>query len=160
MSKLTNLYKHVSKSKIDQRLFTILIIAFRGFMRFSKTVGNMSFQHKFSTSVQKTFLWRKALIGKEGGFMFQSLVTQLKILFEAIRLSDNLDEEYIFRAASKNRKCCVPISFIRTRQALTDALKAAVLTQRNFESLTLHSGRAIVVANSEVSGRLFERHGS
>lgn len=92
--------------------------------------------------------------------MFQSLVTQLKNYFEAIRISDNLDEEYIFRAASKNRKCCVPISFIRTRQALTDALKAAVLTQRNFESLTLHSGRAIVVANSEVSGRLFERHGS
>ena len=97
--------------------------------------------------------------------MFQSLVTQLKNYFEAIRISDNLDEEYIFRAASKNRKCCLrrvnkPISLIRTRQALTDALKAVVLTQRNFESHTLHSGRAIVVANSEVSGRLFERHGS
>lgn len=115
--------------------------------------------------MQKRNLWRKALIGKGGGFMFQSLVTQLKNYFEAIRISDNLDEEYIFRAASKNRKCCLrrvnkPISLIRTRQALTDALKAVVLTQRNFESHTLHSGRAIVVANSEVSGRLFERHGS
>ena len=81
----------------------ILIIAFCGFMRFSKSVENISFPHKFSASVHKTNLWRKVkqtIIRKRSGFMFQFLVTQLTICLEAIRISDNSNEEYMFRAAS------------------------------------------------------------
>lgn len=50
--------------------------------------------------------------------------------------------------------------FTRTRETLTDALKSVALKQRYFGLHALNSGIVIIVGNSGVLGRLFEKHGS
>ena len=95
---------------VDQRLLTIILIAFCGFMRFSEVSRLRRSDFIFSSTYVKVFIEKsKTDIYREGMWVYISAsskicpLKQLKYYLALAKLSEN-SEEFIFRGLSRGKK--------------------------------------------------------
>ena len=155
---------------VDQRLLTIILIAFCGFMRFSEVSRLRRSDFIFSSTYVKVFIEKsKTGIYREGMWVYISAssktcpLKQLKYYLALAKISEN-SEELIFRGLSRGKKFSLrtknkPISYSRIRENFIKVLKAVNLDWRKYGLHSLRSGGASLAAYNGVSDKLFKRHG-
>ena len=138
----------------DQRLLTIILIAFCGFVRFSKVSRLRRSDFVFSSTYVKVFIEKsKTDIYREG--MWVCPLKQLKYYLALSKISEN-SEEFIFSKKFSLRTKNKPISYGRIRENFIKVLKAVNLDWRKYELHSLRSGGASLAAFNGVSDRLFK----
>ena len=154
----------------NQRLFTIILIAFCGFMRFSEVPTLRRSDFIFSSTYVKVFIKKSKIdIYREGMWVYISAsskicpLKQLQYYLALVKIPENSDE-FIFRGLSRVKKFTLgtknrPISYSRIRENFIKVLKAMNLDWRKYGLHSLRSGGASLAAYNGVSDRLFKRHG-
>ena len=154
---------------MDQRLLTIILIAFCGFMRFSEVPRLRLSDFVFSSTYVKVFIEKsKTDIYREGMWVYISAsskicpLKQLKYYLALSKMSEN-SKRFIFRGLSRGKKFSLrsknkPISYGRIRENFIKVLKAVNLDRRKYGLHSLRSGGASLAAFNGVSDRLLKRH--
>ena len=150
----------------DQRLLTIILIAFCGFMRFSEVSRLRRSDFIFSSTYVKVFIEKsKTDIYREGMWVYISAsskicpLKQLKYYLALAKTSEN-SEEFIFKGLSRSKKFSLrtknkTISYNRIRENFIKVLKAVNLDWRKYGLHSLRSGGASLAPYNGVS----DRHG-
>ena len=150
----------------DQRLLTIVSIAFCGFMRFSEVSRLRRSDFIFSSTYVKVFVEKsKTGIYREEIWASSKIcpLKQFQYYLAFAKIPEN-SEEFIFRGLSRGKKfrLCTKnksISYSRIRENFFKVLKAVNLVWRKYGLHSLRSGGASLAAYNGVSDRLFKRHG-
>ena len=154
----------------DQRLLTIVLIAFCGFMRFSEVSRLRRSDFIFSSTYVKVFIEKsKTSIYREEIRVYISAssktcpLKQFQYYLAFAKIPEN-SEEFIFRGLSRGKKFSLrtknkSISYSRIRENFFKVLKAVNLVWRKYGLHSLRSGGASLAAYNGASDRLFKRHG-
>ena len=151
-------------------LLNICLIAFTGFMTFSKVTSVKGCDIIFTETYMKIFIEKdKTDIYREGAWVYISRshnIFPVKLLEDYLRLVNiNISSsQYIFRAISKGKKSRLrrknnPISYTTICQNLLKFITAVGL---NWKDYGLHSFWAVgasLAANKKATDRLFKCHG-
>ena len=126
----------------DQRLLTIILTAFCGFMRFSEVSRLRRSDFVFRSTYVKVFIEKsKTDIYREGMWVYISgsskicALKQLKYYLALSKISEN-SEEFIFKRLSRGKKFSLrtknkPVSYSRIRENFIKVLKAVNLDWRS-----------------------------
>ena len=170
---LNEIYKllRIDKNNLaDQRLITIILTAFYGFMRFSEVANIRRSDIIFKDTFVKIFIEKsKTDIYRDGMWIHIAAcsnicpVAQIKEYLALAKIKTN-SSEFIFRAISRGkrktlRKKNSPISYSRVRELFIEVLKRIGKNWREYGLHSLRSGGATLAANQGVPDRLFKRHG-
>ena len=155
------------------RTFTLILLGFCGFMRYSELSTIQAHDVFFCTGYLKIFIEKsKTDIYREGKWLYISAantvccpVATLRRYFDLAQISE-FSTEFIFRGIQSYpkqkkellRKCNKPLSYTRARELMLDAVESIGLTRKAFGLHSLRSGGATAAANAGVNDRLFKRH--
>ena len=154
----------------DQRLLTIILIAFCGFMRFSEVSRLRRSDFVFGSNYVKVFIEKSDTdVYREGMWVYITAsskicsLKQLKYYLALSRISEN-SEEFIFRGSNRGKKFSLrtktrAISYSRIRESFIKVLKGVNFDWRKYGLHSLRSGGAPPAAYNGVSDRLFKRQG-
>ena len=153
----------------------MIILGFAGFLRYSEIADIKRHDVIFCPTYTKIFIEKsKTDIYRDGHWLYLAKLNSplcptkmLKLWFKKASISNDLSEEYIFRAitvfkkknVSKLRKSNEPISYSTMREHVLKAVKDIGLDESKFGLHSLRSGGATAAANNGVEDRLFKRHG-
>ena len=158
----------------DFRNFTMMLLCFAGFLRFSEASNLKSNQVEFTETYLKLFISQsKTDIYRDGHYCYIARTSTdtcpvkcLEYYMERCRLSF-ATEEFIFRPATyykskvsySLRRANRPISYSAARDRILKLLGQIGLNIKDFGLHSLRSGGASAAANHGVKDRLFKRHG-
>ena len=154
----------------NQRLLTIILIAFCGFMRFSEVPRLRRSDFIFSSTYVKVFIEKSKIdVYREGLWVYISAsskicpLKQLQYYLALVKIPENSDE-FIFKGLSRVKKFTLgtknrPIPYSKIRENFIKVLNAMNLDWRKYGLHSLRSGGASLAAYNGVSDRLFKRHG-
>lgn len=174
---LKQVYERVGKeacSLLDLRTFTMMVLSFVGFLRYSEAAFLRRSDFVFKETYVKVFIEKsKTDIYREGNWLFISKVDSeicpisiLKLYLNKCGI-DPKSEEFIFRGMSffksksvhKLRSKNVPISYSTARTNMLSLLSKIGVDEKLFGLHSLRAGGATEAANNGVKDRLFKRHG-
>ena len=161
-------------SLLDLRNFTIILLGFAGFMRYSE-IADLKISDIFLyPTFMKIFIEQsKTDVYREGHFVFTARVDSpicpvniLNLYVERSNIDRN-SSEFPFRAVSfcksKNsyhlRKINKPICYTTARTHVLKLIEIIGLDPTKFGLHSLRSGGATAAARNNIRDRLFKRHG-
>ena len=156
------------------RTFTLIILGFCGFLRYSELSHLRTCDIVFSTGFMKLFVEKsKTDIYREGKWLYISSsstqccpVNTLQTYMAKAGLTSPT-QEYIFRGIQpypkqkieKLRSINTPLSYTRAREIVLAALGQIGLKKSDFGLHSLRSGGATAAAQAGIPDRMFKRHG-
>lgn len=158
----------------SSRTFTMIILGFCGFLRFSELSNLRTCDIVFCSSYIKLFLEKtKTDIYRRGNWTYisagETKCCPVATLKEYMKLAELQPEsnENTFRAIQvfskekreKLRSKNIPISYTRARELIIDAVKQIGLPPEAFSLHSLRSGGAPAAASLKIEDRLFKQHG-
>ena len=177
VEQLKQVYEEIGKDKcslIDLRTFTMMILSFVGFLRYSEASYFRRSDIVFENTYMRIFIEKsKTDIYRDGNWLFISKVdseicpiTILKAYLDRCNVETD-SEEFIFRAMSffkskssyKLRSKSTPICYSTARSNMLSLLKRIGLDEKLFGLHSLRAGGATVAANKGTKDRLFKRYG-
>ena len=161
-------------SLLNLRTFTMMVLSFVGFLRYSEVSELKRSDFVFEQTYLKIFIEKsKTDIYRQGNWLFISKLNShicpisiLKAYFKRCRIDPESDS-FVFRAMtffkSKSshelRRKNTPICYSTARSNMLALLSKIGLDEKLFGLHSLRSGGATVAANNGVKDRLFKRHG-
>jgi hypothetical protein len=158
----------------DLRTLTLCSLGYAGFLRFSELISLKVCDFEFQPSLMRVFIEKsKTDIYRDGAHVVIAAsgkstcpVAICKRYF-AVANFDSKSDEHIFRPltfmpSSKSKykfRNLNSLSYTRTREIVLGAFESIGLDKTKFGLHSLRAGGASAAANSNISDRLFKRHG-
>jgi integrase len=170
---LFSTFGHSNASLADIRILTISVLCYAGFLRFDELIQLRRCDFFIEEAYMRIFIERsKTDIYRDGAWVIiartglHTCPVSLTLRYFTLGGISPYSDEYIFRSLSYcsstgNYKLrgISPLSYTRTREIILGAFEKIGHPKKEFGLHSFRAGGASAAANSNISARLFIRHG-
>ena len=167
------MFGHSTATLADLRILVISVLCYAGFLRFDELIKLRRCDFSIEEAFMRIFIERsKTDIYRDGAWVviartgLHTCPVSLTLRYFTLGGISPDSDEYIFRALSYcsstgkyKLRGTTPLSYSRTREIVLEAFEKIGLPKKDYGLHSFRAGGASAAANSNISDRLFKRHG-